>query len=147
MNDPVLVEVTRGGRVESVHRGALAVVDADGVVVAKLGDIARPVFPRSSVKSIQALVMMESGAADLYDMTPAEIALACASHNGEPRHAETAEHMLKKAGRRATCLECGAHWPSNAEFARGLAAEGKSPTALHNNCSGKHAGFVCQACG
>lgn len=145
MNDPVLVEVTRGGRVESVHRGALAVVDADGSVIAKLGDIARPVFPRSSVKAIQALVMMESGAADRFDMTDAEIALACASHNGEPRHAETAAHMLKKAGRKPTCLECGAHWPLREATARELARAGKEPSALHNNCSGKHAGFVCAA--
>lgn len=145
MNDPVLVEVTRGGRVESVHRGALAVVDADGSVIAKLGDIARPVFPRSSVKAIQALVMMESGAADRFDMTDAEIALACASHNGEPRHVETAAHMLKKAGRKPTCLECGAHWPLREATARELARAGKEPSALHNNCSGKHAGFVCAA--
>lgn len=145
MNDPVLVEVTRGGRVESVHRGALAVVDADGSVIARLGDIARPVFPRSSVKAIQALVMMESGAADRFDMTDAEIALACASHNGEPRHAETAAHMLKKAGRKPTCLECGAHWPLREATARELARAGKEPSALHNNCSGKHAGFVCAA--
>lgn len=143
MNDPVLVEVTRGALVESVHRGALAVVDADGAVVASIGDIVRPVFPRSAVKSIQALVMMESGAADLYDMTDAEIALACASHNGETRHAETAAHMLKKAGRKPTCLECGAHWPMREATARDLARTGKEPTALHNNCSGKHAGFIC----
>lgn len=145
MTDPVLVEVTRGMQVESVHRGSLAVVDADGKLVLGVGDIERPVFPRSAVKAIQALVMMESGAPEKFDLTNAEIALACASHNGEEAHAKTAEHMLKKAGRTAKCLECGAHWPMWDKAAYALARSGKEPTALHNNCSGKHAGFVCAA--
>lgn len=143
MNDPVLVEVTRGGVVESVHRGRLAVFDADGKAVAALGDIDQPVFPRSAVKAIQALVMMESGAADRFGLTDAEISLACASHNGEPEHVATAEAMLVKAGRSAQCLECGAHWPMREGTARALARTGAAPSALHNNCSGKHAGFVC----
>jgi L-asparaginase II len=145
MSDPALVEVTRGGIVESVHRGALAVVDADGGLVLSLGDIERPVFPRSAVKGIQALVMMESGAPERFDLTSAEIALACASHSGEPRHAETAAFMLKKARRPEKCLECGAHWPLWDKAALALAKTGKEPTALHNNCSGKHAGFICAA--
>ena len=145
MNDPVLVEVTRGMQVESVHRGAVAVYDADGAQVLALGDIDRPVFPRSAVKAFQALVMMESGAPERFDMTDAEIALACASHGGEPRHVETAEKMLKKAGQTARCLECGAHWPMYDKAAYALARAGRDPSTLHNNCSGKHAGFVCAA--
>lgn len=145
MSDPALVEVTRGGMVESVHRGSLAVVDADGGLVLSLGDIERPVFPRSAVKGFQALVMMESGAPEKFDLTSAEIALACASHSGEPRHAEAAEFMLKKANRSAKCLECGAHWPLGEKAALALAKTGKEPSALHNNCSGKHAGFICAA--
>ena len=141
--DPVLVEVMRGAHVESVHRGALAVVDADGKILASVGDVNRRIFPRSAVKAIQALVMMESGAADRFDLTDAEIALACASHNGEPQHVQTAEHMLKKAGRAAGCLECGTHWPMRDKTAQDLARTGKEPSALHNNCSGKHAGFIC----
>ena len=74
------------------------------------------------------------------------LALACASHSGEPRHAETAARMLSRAGREPGCLECGAHWPMGQEAARALARSGGEPTALHNNCSGKHAGFVCAAC-
>ncbi|PSC03940.1 asparaginase [Alsobacter soli] len=146
MNNPVLVEVTRGTMVESRHRGAVAVMDAKGATVFAVGDVARPVFPRSAVKAFQALPLLESGAADRYGLTPAEIALAVASHSGEPAHAETAAGMLAKAGRDAACLECGAHWPMNDQAARDLAAAGRKPSALHNNCSGKHAGFVCLAC-
>lgn len=146
MENPVLAEVTRGAVVESRHRGAAIVVDADGGVVLALGDVARPVFPRSAVKAIQALPLFESGAADRYGLTDPEISLAVASHSGEPAHAETALGMLRKAGREAGCLECGAHWPVNEAAARALSRAGQEPSALNNNCSGKHAGFVCLAC-
>jgi L-asparaginase II len=146
VSDPVLVEVTRGGTVESAHRGALAVIDPDGRAVMALGEIGRAIFPRSAVKGLQALSLIETGAADRFGLTQAELALACSSHSGEPRHAETAASMLAKAGRDPACLECGTHWPSNDGAARALAAAGREPTALHNNCSGKHSGFVCVAC-
>ncbi|MBV9976033.1 MAG: asparaginase [Hyphomicrobiales bacterium] len=146
MADPILVEVTRGRATESQHRGALAVVDADGRRVQALGETDRRIFPRSAVKGLQALALIETGAADRYGLTQAELALACSSHSGEPRHAETAASMLAKAGRDVTCLECGTHWPSNEQAARALAATGREPTALHNNCSGKHSGFICVAC-
>lgn len=147
MDNPVLAEVTRGNTVESRHRGAVIVLDADGGVVLSLGDVERPVFPRSAVKAIQGLPLLESGAADHYGLTEPEIALAVSSHSGEPLHAETALGMLRKAGRGANCLECGAHWPTNDAAARAIAKAGLEPTALNNNCSGKHAGFVCLACG
>lgn len=147
MDNPVLAEVTRGSTVESRHRGAVIVVDADGAVVLSLGDVERPVFPRSAVKALQALPLLESGAADRFGLTPTEIALAVASHSGEEAHAETSLAMLRKAGRDAGCLECGAHWPMGEAAARALARAGREPTALNNNCSGKHAGFVCLACG
>jgi L-asparaginase II len=146
MTDPVLVQVLRGAVVESVHRGAVAVMDADGGTVLTRGDVARPIFPRSAVKAFQALPLFETGAADRFGLTPAEIALAVASHSGEPAHAETARGMLAKAGLEPDCLECGAHWPMGDAAARELAGRGEKPTALHNNCSGKHAGFVCVAC-
>ena len=146
MDNPVLVEATRGSVVESRHRGALAVVDARGGVVLALGDVDQPVFPRSAVKALQALPLVEGGAADRYGLSDAELALACSSHSGEPAHAIGAAAMLEKAGRAPSCLECGAHWPMNEAAARALAAQGETPTALHNNCSGKHAGFVCLAC-
>ena len=109
--NPVLVEVLRGGHVESAHRGALAVLDADGGVVASVGDIGRAVFPRSAVKLLQALALVESGAAERLGLTDAELALACASHGGEPEHVRTAASMLAKAGADAATLECGTHWP------------------------------------
>lgn len=146
MDDPVLVEVLRGDIVESQHRGAVAVMDADGQTVLSLGDVNRPIFPRSAIKVLQALPLLETGAADRYGLSDVELALACASHIGEPMHAETAASMLAKAGRDVDCLECGAHWPMNPRAARDLAHLGLRPSALHNNCSGKHAGFVCVAC-
>jgi L-asparaginase II len=145
MNDPVLVEVTRGGRVESAHRGAVAVIDTAGAVAFAVGDIDRAVYPRSAVKAILALPLVESGAADRFGLSPAELALACSSHAGEPMHVEGAASMLAKAGRGPDDLECGVHWPRE-RAARALAAAGREPTALHNNCSGKHAGFICLAC-
>ncbi len=143
---PVLVEVLRGERVESVHRGSVAVLDADGAVVLALGDIDRPIFPRSAVKALQALPLIESGAADRFSLTAAQLALACASHSGEPAHAETAASMLARTGHGEGALECGGHWPMGDSAQRALAAAGQKPGALHNNCSGKHAGFVCLAC-
>jgi L-asparaginase II len=147
MENPVLVEVFRGEAVESRHRGSIAVVDADGHIILSLGDIETPVFPRSAVKGFQALPLIESGAADRFGLTPKEIALAVSSHSGEPDHVETALGMLKKANRDESALECGAHWPSSGEAERNLASSGHKPSALHNNCSGKHSGFVCLACG
>jgi L-asparaginase II len=146
MRNPVLVEVVRGALTESRHRGAVAVVDADGASVLALGDVARPVYPRSAVKPLQALPLVESGAADRYGFGEEELALACASHGGEPAHVEVAARMLARAGLDLGALECGAHWPSHQESGRALARSGGAPSALHNNCSGKHAGFVCVAC-
>ena len=144
--NPVLVEVLRGAELESSHRGAIAVLDADGAVLASLGEIDRPIFPRSAVKLLQALPLVESGAAERLGLTDAELVLACASHNGEEAHVQTAAGMLAKAGLDAAALECGAHWPLLDTATRALAAAGRQASALHNNCSGKHSGFVCLAC-
>jgi len=144
--NPVLVDVLRGGAIESVHCGAVAVLDADGGVVASLGDIDRPIFPRSAVKVLQAMPLVASGAADTLGLTDTELAIACASHNGEEIHAQTAAAMLAKAGLDPSALECGTHWPYLDTASRALAAQGREPSALNNNCSGKHAGFLCLAC-
>jgi L-asparaginase II len=146
MANPGVVEATRGERVESLHRGAGCVVDAAGVVVMAFGDVERPVYPRSAVKALQALPLVESGAADRYGLSDREIALACASHSGGDDHVATAGAILAKAGRDETTLECGVHWPLGEAEARALARSGRMPTALHNNCSGKHAGFICLSC-
>ena len=146
MANPIVVEVTRGPLVESRHRGAGAVVDSGGALVFSFGDVERPVYPRSAVKAFQALPLVESGAADRLGLSEAEIALACASHSGEAAHAAGAAAMLGKAGADASALACGAHWPLGEKAARALARSGAEPSALHNNCSGKHAGFICLAC-
>ena len=144
--NPILVELQRGGHLESLHRGALAIVDAEGAVHTAIGDVERPVFPRSAVKLLQALPLVASGAAERFGLTDDELALACASHNGEPAHVATARSMLSKAGLDANALECGAHWPYREPVQRAMAAAGETPSTLHNNCSGKHAGFVCLGC-
>ncbi len=141
----IIADILRGGHVESRHTGSFAVTDAQGRVVLSGGDPARAVFPRSAIKALQALPLLAEGAADRFGLTGPELALACASHTGLPAHTDTAHIMLRRAGREAACLECGTHWPSSASAARALAAAGETPSALHNNCSGKHAGFVCVA--
>ena len=146
MTDPVLVEVLRGHTVESAHRGAVAVFDADGRSVLAIGDVDRPVFPRSAVKAIQALPLIEGGAADAYGFGDRELAMACASHSGEPEHVAAAGDMLARVSLGNAALECGAHWPSSQPATVALAASGAKPLALHNNCSGKHAGFICACC-
>jgi L-asparaginase II len=144
--NPIVIEVLRGGYVESTHTGAVAVADANGVMRIAIGDVDRPVFPRSAVKALQALPLVASGAADALRLTDAELALACASHAGEPEHVATAAGMLAKAGVDERALECGVHWPSGEAAARALARDSRTPGALHNNCSGKHSGFVCVGC-
>ena len=146
MRNPVLVEVMRGPLVESSHDGALAVVDANGTMALALGDVERPVFPRSAIKALQALSLVESGAAERYGLGDEELAVACASHGGEPGHVAAVGRMLERAGLEPSALCCGAHWPLHQPSAQALARNGNSASALHNNCSGKHAGFLCVAC-
>jgi L-asparaginase II len=143
VSNPVLVEVLRGGIVESRHRGSVFVCGPDGKAVLEIGDTARPVFPRSAVKAIQALPLIETGAADAYGFGNRELALACASHTGQAVHTELAASMLSRAGLDERALECGAHWPFNHDAMVALARSGQEPTALCNNCSGKHSGFLC----
>ena len=144
--NPLLVEVLRGSHVESRHSGALAIIDADGGVVCTLGDTDNAIFPRSAIKVLQALPLIESGAAERFALSDAELALACASHNGEPAHVATAAGLLAKLGLDAEALECGTQWPGREAVLRAMVARGETASALHNNCSGKHAGFVCVAC-
>ena len=144
MSNPVLVEVMRGGIVESRHRGSFAVVDAGGGLVVGVGDIMRPVFPRSSIKALQALPMVER-AADRFGFTDGEIALACASHSGEAEHVRLARAMLAKIGLSEADLVCGPHWPYDGASQRALAASGEQPARIHNNCSGQHAGMLALA--
>ena len=149
MMNPILVELTRGSMVESVHTGAVAIARANGELVVSIGDLARPVFPRSAIKAFQALPLIETGAADRYGFGNREIALACASHSGTTEHADLAASMLARSGHDLSALGCGAQTPTYDDAAFELRRAGQKPTALNNNCSGKHAGMVaaCAHCG
>jgi L-asparaginase II len=144
MANPVLVEVIRGPLVESRHRGAVAVSDTEGNTALAVGDVTTPIFPRSAVKALQALPLIEQGAAERFGLAEEELALACASHSGEAAHVAGVERMLAKAGLEPSALHCGAHWPIAQPAAAAVARSGV-PSPLHNNCSGKHAGFLCVA--
>lgn len=145
MPNPIIAEVTRGDTVESRHSGAYAVVDAAGKLLRSGGDITAPVFPRSAIKAFQCVPLIDSGAADRFGFTEEEIALTCASHNGEPEHVRVARSMLAKAETPETCYECGVHWPMRAEAQQELARTGGAPDQVHNNCSGKHSGMLALA--
>jgi L-asparaginase II len=142
---PVLVEVVRGDMVESRHRGAVAIVDAAGKIVRCLGDVDRPIYARSALKPIQALPLIETGAADGFGLGHEELALACASHRGELMHVEKVAGWLAKVGLGEADLECGVHAPGDAASNEALLRADRAPSQLHNNCSGKHAGFLTTA--
>jgi len=143
--NPVLAELVRGNWVENRHRGAFVVMDGAGRVIASAGDIERPVFPRSAIKSMQALAMVTSGALQRFDLRDEEVALACASHQGEDMHVAGVRAFLGHIGHGPDDLECGSHPPTFAAARAQLRATGEQPTALHNNCSGKHSGMLAVA--
>ncbi|RIY01948.1 asparaginase [Aureimonas flava] len=145
MSTDIVIETTRGNAVESRHLAHVAVCDGAGTAVLLGGEVERPVFPRSAVKVFQAIPLIEKGAADALGLDVADLSLACASHSGEPGHVERAAAVLAKAGLGETHLECGCHWPFEQRVALTLARAGEEPNQLHNNCSGKHAGFLCTA--
>ncbi len=140
-----LVEVRRGSITESRHRGHIVALDGDSKVVARLGVPETLTYLRSSAKPFQCIPLISSGAADRFGFTDQEIALACASHNGEPIHTETAASMLRKIGLDETALKCGVHEPFSSEVVRRLRENREKPNVLQNNCSGKHAGMLALA--
>jgi L-asparaginase II len=143
--DPILVEAARGEMVESRHRGAFAVVDAAGRIVLARGDVDRPVYPRSAIKPLQALPLIETGAAAHFGLGDREIMLACASHDGNPAVVAAVEAWLARIGLTPDDLECGSDAPGDPAAAQALIRAGAPPSALHNNCSGKHTGFLSTA--
>lgn len=147
--NPILIEVTRGPAVESRHRGAFVVVDASGEIVWSAGDPDMAIYPRSSAKPLQAIPLIETGAADRFGLTDRELALACASHKGEPAHVEAVENWLARVGLSTEALECGVQVPRTQEASEDVIRKGISPNAGYHNCSGKHSGFLtaCVACG
>ena len=143
--NPILLEVMRGGILESVHRGAVAVVDVNGAVRLSLGDISWPVSPRSCMKLLGAMPLVESGAVDAFGLGSVEIALACSSHIGAPLHVDLISHWLDKVGLTVADLQCGTHAPFSREASDMLVRNGEKPTALHNNNSGKHVALLTTA--
>jgi L-asparaginase II len=143
-DNPVLLRLLRGGELETQHRGAFCVVRGSETI-GQAGDVRRGYFMRSASKLFQALPSLLAGAAERFHLGDREIALMCASHGGEDVHVETAKRMLDAAGLGPADLACGAHYPLHVPSAAALRASGRKPTALHNNCSGKHAGMLLGA--
>jgi L-asparaginase II len=143
----LLVEVLRGGMVESEHRGALVLVDGDRTH--GVGDVERPVWTRSAVKPFQAIASLVRGLADEARLTDAELAVLSASHAGSALHIAAVESLLAKTGSTADDLLCGPHPPFDPTTSRELARAGVEPGRIHNNCSGKHAGllWLARKCG
>lgn len=137
-----LFHLTRGEIIESQHRGALALADTAGNLLAWAGDPQHVIFMRSSSKPFQALPLIESGAAEHFGLNLKQIALICASHAGSQEHVQTAEAIQKAAGIEETDLLCGVHVPGDEEAARLLIIEGKDPRPNQHNCSGKHSGML-----
>ena len=144
-DNPPLARRSRGGLPESQHRGAWVLVDRHGSILDGRGSLRAPVFARSSTKSMQALPLLESGAAERFGYSDRELALALSSHNAEACHTQGVSALLARLGLQVGDLGCGAAAPSDPEARRALFAAGESPTALHHNCSGKHAGFLALA--
>lgn len=142
---PAIIEVTRGTMVESRHRVHGVVADAAGQIVHSWGETEMEIYPRSSIKPLQALALVETGAAEHWGLMDERIALACASHSGSLAHTMAVEAWLDDLSLGEGDLECGAHMPRDEEAAHGLIRRGSGPCRLHNNCSGKHAGFLTTA--
>jgi len=145
MPDELFVEVTRNGTVESRHFGAAVVCDYRGNVLQSWGDIKRLMFPRSALKPLLAINLVESGASRDYALSDAELSLACSSHQGEPIHQECVSAWLSRLGLTRDQLACGAELPGDIDSARQLLVSGQQACRIHHNCSGKHAGFLTTA--
>ncbi len=134
----------RGGHPENIHHGSLAVVDAQGQLLASVGDVESPLFTRSSLKPFQAMPLIAQ-AADRYELSDSDVALLCASHSGEPMHVERAAALLAKIGAGESSLACGSHVPFFFST-NGITPEpGARFNRLHHNCSGKHTGMLLLA--
>lgn len=140
-----VIEVVRGGIVESRHRAHVAVADHRGALVASTGDPGMDVFYRSAAKPFQALPLVEDGVVERFGLTTAELALCCASHEGEEAHVAGARSILAKSGLDEGALRCGPHAPFSEREAERLVRAGEAPLPIHNNCSGKHAGMLALA--
>jgi len=144
-SNPILVEVYRDKVLESFHRGVICVVNQDNKVIFSAGDINQLCYPRSAMKLLQVIPLIEAGGIEKFGFTLEEIAVMCGSHNGEDEHLHVVHSILKKIGLDDSKLKCGEQWPSFPPQTDKLKVEGKKPTCMHNNCSGKHAGMLALA--
>ena len=142
MANPVLVNSWRGDVIENRHRGAIAVCDPKGRLVHSWGDVDALVYPRSSVKLLQALPLIESGAADHFNLDQTELALACSSHGAEPAHTGAVKRWLERIDLDEKALECGPNTPSHEATAWTMLRQQQSFGRIHNCCSGKHTGML-----
>lgn len=142
---PIEIIATRAGEPESRHLVHAVVASPGGDIVEAMGNAERPVFPRSSIKAMQALPLVESGAADAFQLSEAELALACASHEAEARHVDAVTAWLARLGLEDHDLACGPQWPRRFEDQAVLIRAGHWPVRRHNNCSGKHCGMLATA--
>ena len=145
MDPTILAKVIRGETVESIYRGHIVVADGEGNTIASVGDPSTVTYFRSASKPFQAMPLITSGAADAFGFTEDEIAMAGASHSGEKMHVERVAKMLEKIGLAESDLRCGVHAPFYTKEAERMIRAGETPTQLHNNCSGKHAGMLALA--
>lgn len=142
VNNPILIQTYRGNLLENRHRGSYVVVNTEGDILSAAGNFQETIYARSSLKPINVLAMIMSGAADHFNVTDKEIALACASHSGEEEHVNAIHQWIERIGCTPQNLECGIHAPISQSARRALQSKGVKPTTLHNACSGKHAGFL-----
>ena len=145
MSNPVLVNTLRGDIIENRHRGAISVCDPNGRLIKSWGDVETLVYPRSSIKSLQALPLVETGAADHFELSQAELAIACSSHGAETLHTDTVRNWLERIQLDEAALECGASGPDHKPTADTLLRDQIEPNRIHNNCSGKHTGMLATA--
>lgn len=141
----LIASVVRGETVESVHNGHVSIVDGEGKTLFEYGEPSTVTYFRSACKAFQAIPFITSGAADAFLLTGDEVALAVASHSGEPMHVAVVQRMLAKTGLSEADLRCGSHWPFSEDETHRMLAAGEQPTQLHNNCSGKHAAMLAFA--
>lgn len=140
-----LVEVVRGNLVESIHNGHIAVVDYKGRLLASKGDVEKVIFARSSMKPLQAIPIIETGASETFHFTDADLSLACASHNGEAQHTDRVQALLEQMKLEVNDLQCGTHPPRWRAADELLMQKGVPITPIYNNCSGKHSGMLATA--
>lgn len=140
--NPILVEVYRNEVLESFHRGVVCVADENGNVVYSEGDVQQVCYPRSAMKFLQVIPLLEHGGKEEFNFTLEEIAVMCGSHSAQPEHLQAVASILAKIGLDKSALHCGPQYPTSKKDTNELIRKGEPPHDIHNNCSGKHAGML-----